>query len=125
MKKLALVLAVLVLALSVVGCGKGGSGVAGNTYAFKTIEGEGLEELEEMGIDYAEMMKGTELAFDKNGGVVFTVAAFGQSETEEGTYTQDGNKVSITIEGDTQVAEVSGKKLTLESDGMKMIFEKK
>jgi len=54
----------------------------------------------------------------------FKLIMFGEEEAA-GTYTLDGNTLTLTAEGGTTTADVSGKKITwIYSSGGKLVFEK-
>ena len=46
-------------------------------------------------------------------------------ESEEGKYTVDGDKITLTINEEDVTGTIDGKKFTIEQDGAKMTFEKK
>jgi len=55
----------------------------------------------------------------------FKLVMFGEEEAK-GTYTRDGDTLTLTAEGGTSTAEVSGKKITWTYAGSaKLVFEKK
>ncbi|HWB21239.1 MAG TPA: lipocalin family protein, partial [Phycisphaerales bacterium] len=61
----------------------------------------------------------------KSGGkATVTMSGGGNSMSSEGTYTVDGDKVSITFQGDTQVLTKSGSKLTGKMMGESIEFVK-
>ena len=55
----------------------------------------------------------------------FVIVLFGEEEAS-GTYSLDGNTLSLTVGGDTTSIDVSGKQVTWTyENGAKLIFEKK
>ena len=62
------------------------------------------------------------LTFSK-GTVTIGISALGQSESTDGTYTVNGNKV--TIDGVEMTYKISGSKLTLEKGGAVITLERK
>lgn len=114
----ALLVTMVLLSLAVLGtaCGSekkdpADSGVSGNTYVFEsyTVDGEAVPE------EMASMMEGSSYAFKEDGTLVYTISFGGMESEVNGTYTQDGENVKVTLdygeEGtvDMDFTEVDGK----------------
>lgn len=56
-------------------------------------------------------------------GDTFKMVAFGT--TTEGTYKKEGDKLTLTAEGEDLAATVDGKQIKIEEESMSMTFEKK
>jgi len=121
MKKVISVLMALVLVASILAaCGGGNSGPSGkyNLVSF-TEDGETIEasQLTEMGLDtdgfYIEFVDGSKVK----------LATFG--EVTDGTYKLDSKNIAFTVDGDPASATIDGNKITLNADGVIMVYEKK
>ena len=104
MKKwIALTLA-LVMLLALCACG-GGGGVANTKWTLTSVEADGMtidgDMLAMIGMECTLTFTSSEFSMDMMGVAV------------EGTFTEDGSKVSMTAEGETLVANVSGGKLIM------------
>ena len=126
-------LVVLMLAASLVACG----GPEGK-YVVKSIDGKTVDEalkasaeaagmstddfLKQVGVDKAEEVMTIELKSDKT--AVFDIKMF--STKKEGTWTQEGDKVKITIDGQTESFTLKGNELSSDnSEEMNYVFVKK
>ena len=139
---ISLALAVLFIAALLVGCGDssdGGSVDPVGSYKIKTIDGKTVEdvlkaELESSGMGDMSLDKALELLgitslddymtleLKSDGSAVMT----SMGGSSNGTWKQDGSKVSVTFEGDTQEFKLSGNELSgTDSDGTEYVFEKK
>ena len=122
-KRVAIVLSVIMLAMSLAACGGGGSSasVAGS-YKATQMEADG----EMINIAEYEAMLGMKLDFSlelKEDGKA-SMSMMGESRGD-GEWKQDGSTVTLTFEGESAQAEYKNGKITLEMDGDKVIFEKK
>ena len=130
MKKLMSLLLVLICIVSLTAC-SGGSGSKSaliGTYSLKSIEASGIT------VDVAEAadLFGGEFSMTlelKDGGK-FSLSAnmLGESETTEGEWSEDGNTVTLTAEGENISATVDGSTMKLDLsaayEGMIMVLEK-
>ena len=136
-RMISLVLAVLFVAAMMVACGDSGPDVSSNPagkYFVKTINGKSLEdslneELKDTGmtIDDALKMAKVEsindlmfLELNEDGSA--KMVAMGIEMT--GTWKQDGSKLNITIDGDTQVFTIDGSTIKGTTDDQEYVFEK-
>ena len=74
-----------------------------------------------------QAVEGEELEFLKEGFKDFELTADGKvkdSHGEVGAWSQDGKKVTFTIEGQSMEASFSGNKLTVEDNGSVIILKK-
>ena len=129
-----LALVVLFVAAMMVACG--GEDVASNPagkYYVKTINGKTLEEAisEELGgmsLDDALKMANVDSLNDlmylelKEDG---TAAMTSMGISMDGTWKQDGGKLIITIEGDSQEFTIDGSTIKGTTEGQEYVFEKK
>ena len=109
-KKSKVLVSVMILAMVVAmlaACGSSKSNALVGTWKLTSVESAGVtmtsEALESQGISMS-------FDFKEDGSV--TLEAVG--ETSEGTYTQDGTKVSVTIEGGTQDLKFENDQLSFE-----------
>ena len=63
------------------------------------------------------------LEFTKDGRAIACMTAMGETETDETTYTVDGNKITFS-DGSGFTFEVKGKTLTMNMDGMILTLKK-
>lgn len=121
-KLLSLLLA-LTLVLSLAACGGGGGSettdltgttwvLSGGSQGDTTVDKETLE-----GMFGGEMT----YAFEADGKVTLSLAGV----SVEGTWSQDGNNVTLDIQGDTGTMTLDGDKLTIEESGVTVEFSKK
>ena len=115
-------LMIATLMILCVGCGKGSKDVSG-TYKITSIGGKSVADLQKqyddagMDVKIADMFK-MELKSDGT----FTMEYSG--ETQSGTYKVDGEKISMTIDGDTEEGTIKDGKITLGSGDDAMEFSK-
>ncbi len=110
----------LVLSLTLAACGGGkGNDLAGITWALSggsqgdvSVDKDTLE-----GILGGEMT----FSFEKDGKVTFAMAGM----EAEGTWSQDGNTISIESQGQSMSLTLDGDKLTMEQSGVTIEFTKK
>ncbi len=132
----AIVLVVLMVAAMLVSCGDVGS--AEGKYVIKSIGGQSVEDamkaslgeygegldidaiLEMVGLDNLEDYMNFELKAD--GTVKASVAGEGESE---GTWKQDGNKVTITIDDEPIEFDFNGSELSAKIDDQEYVLVKK
>jgi len=119
-RTLAIVLVVCFSVSLLAGCGGGDGSALRGKYLLSTYEigGEDLMPLfGEMGLNandfYIEFMSGG----------TFRMSMI--DESGEGTFAVKGSKITLTIDGEDMAAKLNGNKVTLEEDGMKMVFTKK
>lgn len=119
-KVIATVVAVMMVMLMAVGCGNkaGGNNEAVGTWKITSAEAPGMTMTGEM-LSLAGMDNIT-FTLSEDG----TAAVSAMDESVEGTWSSNGNAVDITIEGETASAQLEDGKLTMESDGVKLILEK-
>ena len=123
-KRIAAVLLVLVMALALTACGKakldGAWSITGGSFIDEMTAELGVNSLAEVGM---------EIVFDFQDKGVFAVeiSAMGMTETSEGTWEVDGDKVTMTIDGDPLEAtfEVKGDKLNLTTEEGTIVLDKK
>ena len=123
-KRIAAVMLVLVMALALTACGKakldGAWTITGGTFIDGLVGEMGIEDLASVGL---------EIVFEFKDDGVFAVGMnmYGVSEVSEGTWEVDGDKVTMTVEGDPLEAtfEVKGDKLTLTTEEGTIVFDKK
>ncbi len=123
-KRIACLLLGIVTALVLLaGCGggKGGAAPVVGDYKLASVEVEGMS----IDVDqYAEMSGQTDLEMSisiKDGGE-FSMDVAGQQA--EGTWEYEEPVCTLTVDGDPMDCEYADGKLTMDFDGMKMIFEK-
>ncbi len=133
MKRIAkYLIAMLAIALAVVTFAACGGDVAGNTYTFDNVEvsyasdvtDEEKAMMDETIASMKESMAGQTIAFGDDDKVTMTSSNYKQ----EGTYVQDGDTVTVTVDGVETELKVDGNKIIVEQsqDGvtLKMIFKK-
>lgn len=130
---ISIALVVLFVAALLVGCG--GSSDPVGSYKIKSVGGKAIkdminDELEGSGMsvdDYLKMVNIDSLEdmitleLKSDGTAAFTIS--GTAET--GTWKQEGDKLTITIDGDAQEAKLSGSELTFKVDNQEYVFTKK
>ena len=119
MKKVALISAIVLLIavclVALTGCGaikmEGKYGLISAKMEGVVIEGEGLKTagLDAMFIEFVN-------------DATFKMGVMG--ETTEGTYTVDGNTLTMTVDGESVEATIDGKQIVMEQEGASMTFEK-
>ena len=131
-------LAVIALMLVALFAGCGNSSPVGK-YVIKTIDGQSPEDaykavLEEYGegasidelLEVAGISSLDEMVtfeFKEDGTMTSTLAM--EEETLEGTWTQDGDKLTITMDGESEEFKINGKELSCNMDGQEYVFIKK
>ena len=136
---ISLTLVVLMIAAMFVGCGS--SSLEG-TYKIKSINGKDLmsyfrEQIAEMGGEDTEITDADVESFLKLMGienvdefVTFTFASDGTlkasviGEEVTGTWTLDGEKLTMTIDGDDQTATFKNGEIAVNEEGMNMVLGK-
>ena len=116
-KKLALLLSCMVLcALVLVGCGGGGNAYAGTTWELTraeaygvTMEGDALASMGDLGMEFVD-------------DTTVKMSLMGMSI--EGTYTVEGNTVTIEYFEQPIAFQRNGNQLSAEYDGEAMVLEK-
>lgn len=120
MKKIiATLICVLMLALTLTACG--GSGLSGK-YRLTGMESSGVTIKEGDALWDTAVGAMGDCYMDFTGSDAVSMAFAG--EEKEGTYTVDGDKITVTIDGDPADGTLKDNKITLEVGGEKMIFEK-
>ncbi|MBQ9124708.1 MAG: lipocalin family protein [Acholeplasmatales bacterium] len=120
--KMCLVMLVAVLTLTLASCkddNEGASGVVGTWNVTEYKVGD---------VDYIAMMgEGATISmeFTEDGKATMTVSAMGMSESMEGTYTVDGETITITIDGDPQSGTISGNTITISENVDGTVFSMK
>ena len=131
MKKVVVLCVALVLALSMfalVGCdvlGIGGDAGLDGRYTLTAlmVDGENqLEILEELGVTFDNAY--LEFTADGEFTLMFDVGAMGMDESTTGSYTLEGNTISMTSGGETLEAQLDGNTITVTEGDTTMIFEK-
>ena len=110
----------LVLSLTLAACGGGKSdGLAGTTWALSSGS-QGDVTLDK---DTLEGLLGGEMTFnfEKDGKVTFAMSGM----EAEGTWSQDGNTITIESEGQSMSMALDGDKITMEQSGVTLEFTKK
>lgn len=110
----------LVLSLTLAACGGGKSdGLAGTTWALSSGS-QGDVTLDK---DTLEGLLGGEMTFnfEKDGKVTFAMSGM----EAEGTWSQDGNTITIESEGQSMSMTLDGDKITMEQSGVTLEFTKK
>lgn len=123
MKKIALVMALMMAFATLTAC-SGAPSLEG-TWKVTNITGEGLD-LGLDGLDAEQMFSSglIEMTFTfSDGTVTMRVSAFGESADESGTYTVNGDKVTIAGSGE-MTYKIDGSKLTLTMDEGSIILER-
>ena len=129
----AITLVVIMVAALFVGCG---SSSPEGLYRVKTMNGQSLKDamMAEMGSGATEdqlnaflQLMGIEklediITFDLQSGGKVVASMMG--EKTEGTWKVDGEKITITIDGDAQEGTFKNGEITIEEDGMKMVLAK-
>ena len=122
MKKIALVLA-LVMAFVTLTAGSGSKGPEG-TWKITNMTGDALD-LGVEGLDVEQLFSSglitITLTFN-NGTMTMAMSALGESQSEDMTYTVNGNKL---VYDDTEMTyKINGSEMTIEADGAVMTLER-
>lgn len=130
-KVLAILTAVLMLTVALIGCGGGAGGSAG-TYKFKSMSAGGMEVTREslqQILDIAAAAGGEKMNVDDvmkleltNDGK-FKMGIY-QEEDVEGTYEVSGETIKMTADGETLEGTLKGNTLTISMEGESIVFEK-
>lgn len=126
-KMISLVL-VLMLAVSLAACGSG-SKYAG-TYKLESIEQAGISMNVDEFIKQMSELAGQDVEFDMtltlkdDGSMKLSANAMGEKEDLDGSWEEDGNNLKITIDGESQEATYKDGKISMEAQGMKVVFAK-
>ena len=129
-KKIIAAGAAAIMALSMLaGCGgsKGGkteekakaADVTGSYSIVSIAEGDEkytANDLEKLGL------KSGDFSLEIKDGGTFTMTSMG--DETKGEWKMDGNKLTMTVDGESVDAAVDGNKLTISEDGLSMVFEK-
>lgn len=99
MKSLVMMLVAVGCVFSLVACGNGeakknGSQVSGNTYVFESASVDG----EAMDSEMTAFMEGSTYAFKSDGTCVYSVTFMEMTTEVKGTYTQDKEAVTVTLD---------------------------
>ena len=128
---ISIALAVLMVAALLAACG--GSSSPEGKYVVKTVDGKTVSQMiEEYGMTVDEFTSAAGISspeellvleIKSDGTVTVTEAIFGS--TSNGTWTQDGDKISMTINDETNSFTVSGSDLKISMDGQEYVMTKK
>ncbi len=122
-KRILALLLVVAMMMCLVACGGKKNNVAG-TYHLTKMNMEGVNlDIKQLSEQSGVEMK-VDLVLEENGNFSLDMSALGTGENLSGTWKADGNKLTMTAEGEDASAVVDGKTITLEADGASMIFEK-
>lgn len=123
---LAALLLVVMGACTSGGAAGDGKNAAAGTYTIKSMSAAGVEvdveaALSEAGVSTDDF----KIELKEDGKLSLSVFNGSETITEEGTWTADGNKITMVAETSTSEATLDGNKLTMDEDGTVMVFEKK
>lgn len=121
-KALAVVMSVLAICMFVfVGCGNSSStannSLENTTWSLNGAESSGVQVTKDQ-LD--SIMGETTLQFKEDGQMSMSLAG----ESVDGTYTVNGNTISLTMSGSTTDVTLDGDQITMESAGMQLFFTK-
>ena len=124
-KKFLAITMIAAMMLGLVACG-GGSSISG-TFKVASVDGKTVEdtvkEYEAAGLTMSASDIEDLMVIEFGSGDSVTVKSAGESKT--GTYKLDGDKLSITIDNETEELTYSGDEISMESDGSKIVLKKK
>ena len=124
-KKFLAITMIAAMMLGLVACG-GGSSISG-TFKVASVDGKTVEdtvkEYEAAGLTMSASDIEDLMVIEFGSGDSVTVKSAGESKT--GTYKLDGDKLSITVENETEDFTYSNNEITMESDGSKIVLNKK
>ena len=126
MKKIALLMVLVLTVALFVGCSGSDSGAAG-TYELVSIKEDDMNMSGEDLKAFGEMMgvKGSLITMElTSDGKAKITSSFMEEVAGEGTYTLDGNKITVTIDNSPISGTVDGGKITLSDENLEMVFEK-
>ena len=119
-KKIFVLFLCCLIALSALACGKKAPDAAG-TWKAKTISGMGMDlDIEAFGEQMGVSDMKMELELKEDGTAVFDSG----EETEEGSWKLEGNAFTLAVGDEAMTGTLEDGKLTLEEDGMSIVFEK-
>ena len=119
-KKFLAITMIAAMMLGLVACG-GGSSISG-TFKVASVDGKTVEDtVKEYTMSASDIEDLMVLEFGSGDSV--TVKSAGESKT--GTYKLDGDKLSITVDNETEDFTYSNNEITMESDGSKIVLKKK
>ncbi len=122
MKKVLALILVLVMVLSLTACGN--DGVEGD-YVLTGMEENGEDMFEMMqGLLAMAGMDGDLMTLELSGGKFTIASSLDDSLNVEGTYTQDGDKLVLTADGESHEVTYGGGKIVMEMEGTVLTFEK-
>ena len=118
---------VLACVFSLAACG-GGSSAAGS-YTLQTISMSGFSmDLEQLAETYDVSMDELKIALDlkSNGNFTLDMSAIDDSMSMDGTWSQSGDDIALTIDGETLTVTLNGDVITLAEpeSGVTMTFKK-
>ena len=123
MTKLGCLLLVMIMAVSLAACGS--KGIAGN-YELESVETGGMT----LKIDEFLDLLGSDVEFEvtlkinEDGTFKMSSNMMGEKEEVEGTWEQNGDTLNMTADGSSIPATYKDGKITMESDGMGLVFSK-
>ena len=124
-KKFLAITMIAAMMLGLVACG-GGSSISG-TFKVASVDGKTVEdtvkEYEAAGLTMSASDIEDLMVIEFGSGDSVTVKSAGESKT--GTYKLDGDKLSITVDNETEDFTYSNNEITMESDGSKIVLKKK
>ena len=124
-KKFLAITMIAAMMLGLVACG-GGSSISG-TFKVASVDGKTVEdtvkEYEAAGLTMSASDIEDLMVLEFGSGDSVTVKSAGESKT--GTYKLDGDKLSITVDNETEDFTYSNNEITMESDGSKIVLKKK
>ena len=126
MKKIALLMVLVLTVALFAGCSGSDSGAAG-TYELVSIKEDDMNMSGEDLKAFGEMMgvKGSLITMElTSDGKAKITSSFMEEVAGEGTYTLDGNKITVTIDNSPISGTVDGGKITLSDENLEMVFEK-
>lgn len=129
-KKLALILALVMIAMTLIACGgSGGSDTIVGSWTIDAIEANGInisfddyvKQAEAAGMGEIAALTNIEMTFSEDGAMTMTAA--GQEAT--GTWTGSGSSYTLTVDGDSMDVTLKDGKIVMEEDGQKVTLKKK
>lgn len=117
---------VLVCVMGLAACGdKAGSSGAAGSYKLQSFDVDGiavgLEDLDTEGaLDELNII----LELKPDGNFTLDMSAIDESQSMEGTWKENGSNIDLTVYGSTVTAPLADGVITLETEGVTMIFKK-